>query len=495
MKLFHILISCLMGSMVSAETQRSSIDYAPSDGPIKAQEVHPISLQSDEINIISGNLGDYAHDFSNDYLNHMCLWLSTKGEGERSLRWTLNSDTAAEYKVYGVASGGHSTLSLSCNDAPPTPTVTLTNTRSLGWDKVYLGTLALKVGSNTVTMKVEATKEFKFDALELVQEEVEQELLADALSMRQHPEWFKNAGYGLMFQWTNRATPPSGDIKSWEAKVNGFNLDQFLHTVDSSGASYVLWSVTWGQQYISAPLTSLDAIITGRTTKRDLLGEMADALAERGVKLIFYYHYGYDCNHSIDQEWMNASGGYLADKTTFYQNWIKIVSEMGQRYGKNLHGWWFDGGQRFYNCHFDNTRGDQGPLSAPFKELTLASRVGNPERIVSYNSWIKPRLTEYQDYYGGEGARSFSKLDNGIFPSGGKAGLQAHGCFILEKEWGHIKKDTPIQSPRHTLASMIQMIKKAKRLQYPLSINLEMYEDGSVSPESLELLKNLKDSL
>ena len=63
--------------------------------------------------------------------------------------------------------------------------------------------------------------------------------------------------------------------------------------VEESGAAYVLWSVTWGNQYISAPIESLDAIIKGRTTKRDLLGEMANALHARGIKLIFYYHYGY----------------------------------------------------------------------------------------------------------------------------------------------------------------------------------------------------------
>jgi len=36
------------------------------------------------------------------------------------------------------------------------------------------------------------------------------------------------------------------------------------------------------------------------------------------------------------------------------------------------------------------------------------------------------------------------------------------------------------------------LVKKAQQNKYPLSINLEMYEDGSVSPVSFELLKALK---
>lgn len=250
-----------------------------------------------------------------------------------------------------------------------------------------------------------------------------------------------------------------------------------------------------GNQYISAPIQSLDAIVEGRTTRRDLLGEMADALNERGIKLIFYYHYGYDCNHSVDAEWMKASGGYKADKTEFYKNWMAIVSEIGQRYGDKLHGWWFDGGQRYYNCHFDNTPGDQGILSAPFKELTLAARSGNTQRIIAYNSWIKPRLTEYQDFYGGEGAHVATGLDNGSFRFGPQQGLQAHGCFIFESKWGHIEPDTVIPKPKFSLEKLTALVRKAQEEQSPLSINLEMYEDGSVSPESLTLLKQLKTAI
>lgn len=298
-----------------------------------------------------------------------------------------------------------------------------------------------------------------------------------------------------MFQWTNRATPPKGGIKPWEEKVNDFKLDEFVDMVESTGAAYVLWSVTWGEQYISAPLKSLDAIIAGRTAERDLLGEMADALDKRGIKLIFYYHYGYDCNHSIDKDWMEASGGYKADKTELYENWMAIISEMGERYGDKLHGWWFDGGQRYYNCHFDNTPGDQGILSAPFKDLTLAAKSGNPERVVAYNSWIKPRLTEYQDYYGGEGAHVSGGLKNGMFPSGPQEGLLGHGCFIFESKWGHIEKNSTIAKPRYDLKKLTAMIQKAQKEKFPLSINLEMYEDGSVSPDSVALLKQLRKEI
>jgi hypothetical protein len=418
----------------------------------------------------------------------MNLWLNSTKVGPCRIEWKLQVPADGVYEVCAVAAGKGSQLAITCNGAQQ-KSVAVGQSR----DRVNLGTIQLKAGENVLQLDAEAAKGFKFDALELVQPAVKAALLKDALAMRKNPDWFRNAGYGLMFQWTNRATPPEGPIKPWEEKVNDFKLDEFVDMVDSTGAAYVLWSVTWGNQYISAPLQPLDAILAGRTTKRDLLGEMADALHERGIKLIFYYHYGYDCNHSIDAEWMEASGGYKADKTELYQNWMAIVSEIGNRYGDKLNGWWFDGGQRYYNCHFDNTPGNQGFLSAPFKELTLAARSGNPERVVAYNSWIKPRLTEYQDYYGGEGAHISAGLDHGVFPSGPQQGLRAHGCFVFERKWGHIEPNTIISKPKFTLDKLTAMIRNAQQEQSPLSINLEMYEDGSVSPQSVALLKQLKE--
>lgn len=71
-------------------------------------------------------------------------------------------------------------------------------------------------------------------------------------------------------------------------------------------------------------------------------------------------------------------------------------------------------------------------------------------------------------------------------------GLQAHGCFTLERRWGHIDLDTPVAKPKHTLKQLTELVTKAQQNRYPLSINLEMYEDGPVSPESYALLKELK---
>ena len=449
-----------------------------------------VKIDPSVINVVSASLGMLDANLESHFQNHMNLWVQIKKPGPCAIEWTIQAPLDGLYDASAVVLAKGSHVTLSCNGQKLEATL-----EGHGWERLGLGQIRLSAGENRLQLAVEAVKGFQLDSLELTQPSVKAAMLKEALVMREQPDWFKDAGYGLMFQWTNRSTPPMGSIKPWGEKVNDFNVQTFADMVQETGAAYVIWSITWGQQYISAPIQSLDRIIPGRTTKKDLLGEMANALHARGIKLIFYYHYGYDCYHCVDADWMKASGGYAADKTKLYQNLMAIVTEVGNRYGDKLHGWWFDGGQRYYDCHFDNSSPAIGILTAPFKQITQAARSGNAGRIVAYNSWIKPRLTEYQDYYGGEGQRGFvgTSLKEGVFVAGGQAGLQGHGCFPFENYWAHIVLNTPIPKPRYELKQLTGLIRDAQKYRYPLSLNLEMYEDGSVSSESVVLLKQLRE--
>ena len=84
------------------------------------------------------------------------------------------------------------------------------------WNAELTGTIKTSEGENRLRLTIESERLFTLSAIELIQPHVRERELAEALALRQAPEWFKDAGYGLMFQWTNRATPPTGSIKPWE---------------------------------------------------------------------------------------------------------------------------------------------------------------------------------------------------------------------------------------------------------------------------------------
>jgi len=485
-----IFLCCISLPIFGQEKVDTNEDYKVNKKDMQSK-FRVIPINPNEINPLFGNVGK-LENLTVDVRNHMSLWVVPKEENKKSsITWEINIQKTGNYDISASVTACGAEYTLKCNGK----NITTVKEPHGAFKIIELGKITLSKGKHTLVVEITNTLiKQKFSHLNVIEENHNDKILTQALKDRVQQEWFKNAGYGLMFQWTNRATPPTGNIKAWEQKVNDFKLDAFLETVESSGAKYVVWSITWGEQYISAPIKSLDNIITGRTTTRDLLGEMADALHQRGVKLIFYYHYGYDCGHSIDSEWMKAVGGYKTDKTKLFENWMSIVSEIGKRYGDKLNGWWFDGGARYLNCHFEGSPADEGILTAPFEQLTKAARKGNPNRLIAYNSWIKPRITEFQDYYGGEGQTGFNEktVDNGVFTVGRQKGLQGHGCFIFERFWGRLLRNVPIQKPSFSVDWLEETVAKARKNKTPMSINIEMYEDGTISPLTLEVLKEFK---
>ena len=90
--------------------------------------------------------------------------------------------------------------------------------------------------------------------------------------------------------------------------------------------------------------------------------------------------------------------------------------------------------------------------------------------------------------------RSGIKDGDGIYVEGPHKGLQAHGMFILDgagygPEWGIWRRDTTIAKPAVTSEQIVDMAKNARAHHVALSFNLLMYEDGTVSPASLEAVK------
>jgi hypothetical protein len=232
--------------------------------------------------------------------------------------------------------------------------------------------------------------------------------------------------------------------------------------------------------YFPAPLKSLDRILPGRTTQRDLIGEVAEALGQRGIRLLLYYHLGSDA----DRAWQEASGFWKTDPTEFWNNWTNVIGEAGERYGDKLAGWWFDDGTANYYYR-----------SAPWERLATAAKAGDPKRLVCFNPWILPPATEFQDYLAGEGNADPSVQgwlkpdDHGRVSGGAYAGLQASAALIMEGDWLHTKRDTEIGAPRQSAAQLAELLRRFAALENVPMLNCEIYQEGTLSPTTVELLR------
>lgn len=417
--------------------------------------------------------------------SHGKFFVQGWNQPDQTLQWTIQVSQADSYAANILIqriSGSELRVNLTVDGKvfPATLPASASN-----WQRVALGSVVpFSVGSHEVSLAIQPAAagekfEVKVHAVELVRPSVKKALDETALRIRKHADtaWFQQARYGMMVHWTKQSMPLTGEPKSYEQAVADFDVETFADTMKSTGAGFVVVTTSHAFQYFPAPLKSLDAIIPGRTTARDLPAELAAALAKRGMKLFLYFHLG---AHD-DAEWLKASGFWETDTSKFFNNWKSIISEAGERYGDKLAGWWFDDGSTNYYYR-----------SAPWESLVRAAKAGNPKRLVGFNAWELNNPTQFHDFFTGEGfhdPRGFSELltpeCKGIYPSGTHAGLQASACLMADGTWVHASRDTPPSGPRWNAEQLTELIRGFIANKNVPIFNLEITQDGHLSPESI----------
>lgn len=119
---------------------------------------------------------------------------------------------------------------------------------------------------------------------------------------------------------------------------------------------------------------------------------------------------------------------------------------------------------------------------------------------------IYPRFTDFQDFYGGEMGINLKAAGindnnlpvggNGYFISGPQKGLKATFCGLLEPgDWTHTRPNTAIPAPLLTSDRLIGIIREAMSRKNTAIMNVSIYQDGSISPETFALLQQLKKAV
>ena len=349
-----------------------------------------------------------------------------------------------------------------------------------GWDKLILPEpFVVPKGRSTITLRLLKPDNARLKSLELINLAARDDIHRRVVQLRASTQWLRDAKYGLMFQWGGWGYPQHGPKKPWPKMIDDFDVEAFARMAEEAGAGYVIWSATWCTYHFPAPIKAIDRIAPGHTSQRDLVGDLADALARRNIKLMLYYHEGHP-----DKDWWPKNWDYADTdrKEKFVNNLCDVMTEVGQRYGKQVSGWFLDDAMLYY--------------PAPFERITKALKAGNPDRLVSYNSWVLPRLTEFQEVWMGEGFRGSDTTPlggDGIFPSRPQKGLFAQGMFVLDGPgWGINHPETKINKPCLSPEQAAELVSKASAHGQTLSFNLLMYEDGSISPECMEVMRAVR---
>ncbi|MEG1749198.1 MAG: hypothetical protein RR249_05855 [Tannerellaceae bacterium] len=456
-----------------------------------------VLLQSDQINrliprkaILKGGI-----KMLNPEEPFKSFWTENWNTSLQSIQWTVTADKD-EYQA-GVL------VNITGVNAEESIVLELSNgmdkifcsVKATGWQRCWFDRpLRFASGLSKLTLRISTpsqSPQFKlqFYSLELVKPSTYTTLLKDAEELQGKTDWMQDINYGFFFHWNSKSMPRHGAQKPYKDAVNDFDTKKFAAMVHDCGAKLVFFTTSWAEYYFPAPIKAIDKILPGRTTSRDLIADLSDDLGKYGIKLMLYYHIGHG-----DAEWWNRQNFSLNDSGRLFTNLEAIIGEISLRYGSKLAGLWMDDGMGYY------------PNQAPFDKITRAAKSGNKDLLICYNPWIFPKLTNFQDFYAGEVGLSVEAAgkDNQFLPIGGdgrfingpQKELQATYTGVLEPgEWTHIYKDKEIEDPLFTPEELIQIIKESnKRKNLPM-MNVRIYQDGTISPKTYDLLKKVKQSV
>ncbi len=493
----RVRILVIAALLIGLHPRTAAQELDPAPQTIAQSGADPLPLDPNTVNVLKANAATRSANTAESAPKGM--WIQSWSDPEQTFAWKVQAPREGEYSVDVLVSGAPGS---QIEIAGPRDTIKVTIPEGNdhwgnNWNRISVpGWLKLPQGTSTVTVRSPnpagiATNKNHYKgmalmSLELIAGSQRRAIEKRIRDSRSNAKWLADAQYGLMFQWGQWGYPEHGEAKPWPKMIDDFNIEKFADMVKSTGAGYVIWSPVWRSFYFPAPIQSIEQVMPGHTSKRDLISELADALNRRGIKLMLYF------NGSALTNFRGVDPNQVGTDAQFRKNWIAITTEVGERYGKRIAGWFID----------------EGWYPSPFEEENRALKAGYPGRIVSFNDWIRPRTTDFQDVEFGEGFNGLNDGAGKVFPDGPPVGgdgvyvegphkgLQAHGMFVLDgPDWGIWHPDTTIVKPKFTSEQIVEMAKNAKAHHVAISFDVLMYEDGSVAPASLDAIKLFADTI
>lgn len=411
---------------------------------------------------------------------------SFRWKGSAQISWNVQVDRAGDYEVAlnHAADPGAAGQHVEVRSGSSRVEYTIAKTKGVFGDKTYevapiKDLLHLEAGARSISLSIPNAPKtmdvLNFRSLELIPVAAKAAIEADrqeTLRTRASTEWMAKAGYGLMFHWTSQSVGKDGTHKPFAQAVDDFDVKRFADMVEGTGAGYVFLTIGHAQSYCPGPIQAWEKYHPGMTTRRDLIAELADALNAKGIKLMCY---------------LNAASltGYpRVGEEQFTRIMTEVVTEFGEHYKEKVAGYWFD-------CCYQAKEKYPG---FSFREFFKVCKAGNPNRIITLNSWIYPNVSEWQEFWAGEAADPVGLPVNGTTQERGPgAGLRYQALLIMEPYW--VQDRVAMPTPKFTAQRLGDYISQCMANGGAVTINLGIYQDGSVDPRAVDVLKEVRQHI
>jgi Alpha-L-fucosidase len=426
------------------------------------------------------------------------LKISVNCKDSSSIKWNITAPEAGEYDLFISCAVPSPGFKLEVSSGPSSVKADLKLNEGVyrpdgewffNFEKSRLdGRLHLTRGVNPVTLQLSGADKdrgVRLRCLEVLPVSASAEITAaeaSARADRASTDWFVKAGYGAMFHWTDFTRPRDGAKKLYPDAVDVFDVNAFASLLEEMGAGYVIFTLNHAHPHCPAPIHAWEAVHPGWTTRRDLIGDIAGALEKRGIRLILYINSPVLTNFGKTGE----TGLYelTFSEEQFTEIHKNVLSEIGSRYSEKLAGYWFDSWYQSLAAYPD----------VPIEAIYRYCKVGNPCRITAFNFWIFPVLTPWQDYWAGELNALQNPFESRYIQRGAGTGFQAHGMVSMLESWVH-SETGPIPPPQFSAEDLIAHVKANMEHQAVTTINIGIYQDGTIEQSSLDMMRQLRRAI
>ncbi len=327
--------------------------------------------------------------------------------------------------------------------------------------------------------------------------------------------WFNDAKFGMFIHYGLYSQLGKGE---WVQLHDTIPLNEYAKlknqfTASGFDAGFIAWlAKEAGMAYITITTKHHDGFCLFKTNetdfnsinspaKRDLIGELARACEKEGLGLFLYYSYAADWKHPFfyprEAGWVNARPAYKIKPTEYryenpedfrkYINYVHTqLKELLTQY-PSIAGIWFDPIAGFYT----------NPDIFPIEETYALIRKLSPHALISFKQ-------------GANGDEDFTAPEREGSARLGRKYQVARKVYELNKNkpkevcntmqphlsnfkggatWGYNKG---IDGHHLKVEAVKKLLNEAKSNNYNLLLNIGLLPDGSVHPEDIATLSNLR---
>ncbi len=305
--------------------------------------------------------------------------------------------------------------------------------------------------------------------------------IVQAQGVGSRTDWFQKAGWGVFTHYL-ADTVAEGEKTTparWNQLVDAFDVNGLAGQLESVGAKYYFITLGQNSGHYIAPNAAYDRFTGIRPSKcatRDLVSDLAKALAAKGIRLFVYLPAGAPDRDPAAMRALEWRLGPYPNRE-FQSRWEQVIAEWSRRWGNKVNGWWFDG------CYWPNIM-YRSATPPNFASFAAAARAGNPKSIVAFNRGvIYPILsmTEQEDYTAGE----INEPDRVRCSGRWVDGVQFHMLSYLGKNWGH----APL---RFQSSQVVDWTRRINEKGGVVTWDVPIQANGRIPQEFIDQLKALR---